>query len=295
MSPVQPKYAITLLNLTLFTLLAYTGVTLFYRTLSNALMSQVPAVRAVGAAASTAAVDHRPDRPMDYQQIVRRNLFNLHAAAVVASVAPEAVETLKKTELQVTLRGTVTGPPERALAVIEIPRTSGQQVFRIGDMVLHATLITILREKVVLEVDGKNEVLEIDMERRPGTAPASIASQAAPQTSQPSAEHQMQVQLTRSEVEQAAQNLNQLMRQVRVRPNFTDGQPDGFSIGGITPDSFFTSAGLQNGDVIQGVDGETIQTMDDAMRFYSRLQNASQFRLDIKRQGRPVSLNFQVR
>jgi general secretion pathway protein C len=84
------------------------------------------------------------------------------------------------------------------------------------------------------------------------------------------------------------------MKNVRIQPHFSDGQPDGFKLSGVRPDSFFYKMGLKSGDVITGVDGKKIESVDDAFMLYQGLQSSSNIQLQIKRKGRQKNINYNI-
>jgi type II secretory pathway component PulC len=52
--------------------------------------------------------------------------------------------------------------------------------------------------------------------------------------------------------------------------------------------------GLRNGDVIQGVNGETITTPDQAVELYESLMEGGQVSLEIKRGRRKENLRYEI-
>ena len=53
--------------------------------------------------------------------------------------------------------------------------------------------------------------------------------------------------------------------------------------------------GLRNGDIITGVNGNDIQTVEDVMGFYESLKTAERLSLQMKRGGRPRTIEYTVR
>ena len=72
------------------------------------------------------------------------------------------ITALKKTNLKLTLWGTITGSGVRAYAIIEEATKGEQKMYQAGETVQNATIKMILREKVVLSVGGRYELLEIE-------------------------------------------------------------------------------------------------------------------------------------
>jgi general secretion pathway protein C len=155
----------------------------------------------------------------------------------------------------------------------------------------------ILREKIILRVEGKDEVLEIEKAAGPGsTAGRAIAGRPVPGQSvgQPPVRTQ-RITLRRNQIDSAVQDVAQLMNQVNIRPHFTQGQPDGMMFSRIRPNSIFMRMGLRNGDIITGVNGRAISTVDDALGFYEGLKSAENVTVDIKRGGRPRTIEYTIK
>jgi general secretion pathway protein C len=144
----------------------------------------------------------------------------------------------------------------------------------------------ILREKVVLNVNGKDEILGI--QEVGGSQEVRKPSRELGRTSS------QNISVKRSQVDTAMKDVNTLMKQIRIRPNFKNGKPDGFRLTGIRPNSIFYKMGLKSGDVIMGVDGKDIESVDDALKFYQNLQSSSKVQLQIKRRGQLKTIDYHI-
>ena len=90
------------------------------------------------------------------------------------------------------------------------------------------------------------------------------------------------------------ENLGELMEQANLRPHIVDGQPSGISITGIKPNAIFRKMRLRNGDVITGVNGSSIESVEDAVKFVEQLSSGSNIQLQIKRRGREQTLDYSI-
>ena len=52
--------------------------------------------------------------------------------------------------------------------------------------------------------------------------------------------------------------------------------------------------GLKNGDILTGVNGEAIQSVDQALSFYNDLKSAGDVKLEIKRRGQPHIIEYTI-
>ena len=231
-----------------------------------------------------------------YQPVVERNLFQTKATAAVLPQAVD-VEGLQQTSLKLKLWGTVTGDEKEAYAVIEETGKRKQNLYRIGDSVQNATLKLILREKVVLSVSGRDEVLEIEkaVSRRSRVRPSSVSSARSGAGQRRSRPRTQKITLRRAQIDEAMQDMNQLLSSVNIRPHFRDGQPDGLMLSRVKPNSIFMRMGLRNGDVISGVNGQELQSVDDVMSFYERLKDSDQVTVNLKRGGRDRTIQYTIR
>ena len=289
------KHSFTLLNLLFIGAIVYLGVDAFYLITSSRMGTHHPA--AIGKTEVTPRHKNKRHPPSYYNPIVERNLFD---TKTTAAVAPQAVnvEGLQQTNLKLKLWGTVTGSKEEAYAVIEESGKKQQNLYRIGDSVQNATVKMILREKIVLSVNGKDEILEIEKaaSRAGRTAIASKADSGARRAG--TAQRPLRAQkitLRRNQIETALQDVNQLLSQVNVRPHFNQGQPDGLMLSRIRPNSLFMRMGLRNGDIISGVNGRNIQSVDDALTFYENLKSAENVTLQLKRGGRQRTIEYSIK
>jgi general secretion pathway protein C len=228
-----------------------------------------------------------------YSEVAERNLFNVadDQAKIQESVN---LESLEQTDLKLKLWGTVTGDAKGAYAVIEDMQSRTQNLYRKEDAIQGAVVKMILREKIVLRVGAKDEVLEME-KGQTGTIAAQSDAPEGRQASIVGGPLERTVSLERSQIEDAMGNINELMQQVKIMPHFTEGQPDGFSLTGIRPSSIFRKMGLRNGDIITGVNGQKIQTMEDAMGFYKQLSASDSLSVQMKRRGRENTLNYQIK
>jgi general secretion pathway protein C len=225
----------------------------------------------------------------EYAVISRRNLFGTREPSDQQRISSD-IDRLRQTRLKLKLRGTISGTENTACAVIEDASGKGQYLVRVGDAIQDAVVLVILKGKIVLQVGGREEVLEMD---RWTSGPASLpsANTAAPAQVD---DRQQVISVKRSQIDDAIKDINQLMKQVRIIPNFNQGKPDGLMISGIPQDSFFSQIGLRSGDILSGVDGKAIESVDDAMKIYTGMKSASRLKIQLKRGGREEVLDYAI-
>ena len=281
------------INLLLLTGASYLGVNSFYEVVGAKFEVISPSMEDSEKKAAPARESVKP--LSEYKAIEERNLFRLAEKQVlVPESAKVDIEALEETKLQLKLWGTVTGNGQNAYAVIEDVKQRVQQLYHLEEAIQNAIVKEIHREKVVLEVNGSFEVLQ--MEEIQGTAGGSKVARRAisgkPEASNTS--ESKNISLKRERIDEAVNDLGNLMKQVRIRPHFKDGQSDGLTLSGIRSDSIFGEMGFRNGDVIVGVDGKNITSVDDALSLYENLQSAENVQVQIRRRGRLQTIDYSV-
>jgi len=287
----------TIANLLIVIIGVYVGVGIFYDRLENMVQTKpmVPAVHV------------QPEEPTGniqnpesyYQLILTRNLFDLKNTKEEDGSDPGLdVDSLEQTRLNLKLWGTVSGVGHQAYAVIEDTSRREQNLYRKGDNIQSATIKMILREKVVLSVRGKDEVLEMEKMENGSSSPFSASMRSRTSVASSLGSRSMPTQritLQRSMIDESIQDINKLMTQVKIMPHLENGQPSGLSVSNIQPNSIFRRMGLRNGDIIMGVDGENIQSVDDALKLYQNLTNSEGVKVQLKRRGRERTIDYSIR
>ncbi len=236
-----------------------------------------------------------------YRRILEGDLFHpaLRGQPIVLpeTTAPVLVTPL---DLPVILVGTGMGEGAESYAIFEDRATREQQVYRLRDVVRDgAILAKIDRNQAILRLGTQEQILTIYNDGTqdvsppgPGTSPATdaAASTTGIRQVQPN-----QWVLDKQEVTAALGNLSQLLTKARVIPNFADGKPDGFKIFSIAPDSLYAKIGLQNGDVLQQINGVEIKDPENFMRVFQQLKDENRIALDFVRNNRRESFSYEIR
>ena len=278
------KLFYTILNIVALSLVVYIGVDTFYRVVSSELkgvntkeivMEQLPN-----------AEESKRALLSSFKVITERNLFgSLDKAS--EDVNKEEIEELEVTSLKIALLGTVTGNEQNAFAVIEETDKRKQGLYKIGDSVQNATVKKILREKVVLRVGTKDEILTMEesaaSRRDKGRGPSKSTARGSTIT------------VNRKDIQSSLKDINKLMSEVRIRPHFKDGQSDGLSVSRIKGGSIFSKLGLRNGDIVQKINGEPINSPDEVLALYEKLKSGSRVSLEVTRKGEPKTMNYRFR
>ena len=283
------KYYISGINIFLLTICLYFGVQLFY-TLVLSQINTPPSRPKPFQNKNDNAWSVQLAKPItNYRYITQRDLFGIRRNKKKQPIKDNLpqIENIEPTDLDVRLWGTVTGNKSKSYAIIEseIPgsRYRKQQLLQIGDKVLTASIEEIYRNKVILNVEGEKQVLTLEkyQDRQSGRAAIRQASTKKPRRYNRTIKHK--------EIENAFENITAIMKQARISPH-----AKGMRISRIRRNSLFQKLGLRNGDVIVGVNGQKIGSVDDALSLYRGLQSGSRVSIDLERRRRPVTITYTV-
>ena len=221
------------------------------------------------------------------EKVTQRNLFKVDVDGK-NNKAPEPVNlNLEKTSLKLTLWGTVTGQKkEDGWAVIQDIKTKQQDLYRVNDKIQGATIKSILRNKVILTVNGKDQILEVDAASPPLLGRKRKSSS---RFSSPPPRHQRPGQ------REVADILNAVSKSIplfKTRPYVKNGEASGVMIYSIKRDSVARLIGLRNGDIIQAVDDLEIEDTQDLEDFEDSIDDYSDMTISILRRGKPKQLVF---
>jgi general secretion pathway protein C len=286
--------AITLANLAFIALGAYFTAGLIYQIWGLRLQPSEPAPIV---ASGRRVVSRVAQKPLNsYRIIARRDLFQTRKDAV-PSAGQDGVDLtdLGETKLNLKLWGTVTGDPQQSYAVIENTQDRQQNLYRVGDSIQNATLKMILRNKVVLTYNGRDEMLAMEKIEQANVSPSRGAS--IPPVTAPRQDIRTQrVSLRRNMINDAMKDVSKLMTEIKISPHLgEDGQPSGLAVSDIKPNSIFRRMGLRNGDVLKSVDGQEIRTVDDALKLYESMKSADSLAVQIERRGRDRTIEYHIR
>jgi general secretion pathway protein C len=284
---------ILIINLAIIALGAYFGVGLFYKITASQLRTEKVTVNAPDAVIAAKKRGHRPFGA--YRPILTRDLFKTSKAPLATAAKKEVnLDDMEQTKLNLKLWGTVTGSEQQAYAVIEDTQKRQQNLYRVGDSIQNAMVKMIRRAKVVLQVDGRDEVLAMEEIKQGGSRRVSRTRRPTRST-QSSGVRTQRVSMRRSMINNAINDVTKLMTQVKIQPHMEDGQPDGLAVSNIKPNSIFRRMGLRNGDILKKVEGQDIRTVDDALRLYDSMKTADSVSVEIERRGSRRQIDYSIR
>jgi general secretion pathway protein C len=237
-----------------------------------------------------------------YDPIIHNNIFNPGAqpqqgARLAGTSLAGSEKGYQASKLNLVLKGTaVSGTADRSCAIIYDGKTQKQGLFHVGNKIQEAVLQVIQSDRVIINRNGRQEVLTISREREDGKTRSLSPTQSMREdrsiVRQADAETYV---LDRERVNDLISNVNQFMTQLRVQPFFMQGVPAGYLITDIKQGSLIEQVGLKNGDIVQGVNGLPITKPEQAFAAYQQLKNESQITLEVRRGNNSQIITYELK
>ncbi len=184
-----------------------------------------------------------------------------------------------------------------ARAAIEDLRTHRQELVGVGDPIGDARVASIAWDHVVLVGTGGETVLAL------AAAEAPTDATPEPATAEPAASPSATIRqisatgfvVDRRELAGAVDDMSGLLTQLRAVAEVRDGRPAGFRLFQMKDGSIFRRLGLENGDVVQRVNGEAVSDPATLLAFLQRLRTEPRVALDIRRGAQRQTMVYDLR
>ena len=235
-------------------------------------------------------------RPLeDFSIIYERNLFGAaqgQSQAPQEEVPVEDVPTADKS-LGLKLVGTVAGDDSAtSFAIIDNMKTRKQELYHEGDRAGDVLIKKILRNKVIVDAGRGEELLALEFEETGKRIEFSPAPQPTVRNRR-TATRERSLQFDRAEVVASLQNVDQVIQELNISPYTRAGKPYGFRIGKLPRDSILIAMGLRTGDLITGVNDQTITGPEQAAEFLQTLKQGGDVTIKVGK-GRGVRIRGRL-
>jgi general secretion pathway protein C len=192
--------------------------------------------------------------------------------------------------------GTAVGSFRETFALIQKSSTKEERVFRLGDRVYDlGTLVEVRKEIAEIQTGGQRIKI---------MTPTAIGSEVGKQsTEQPAVQPGALATpvgsgsyvIDQRALNASLDNIGQAMTDARLLPSMKEGKVEGFRVSEVKPAGIFGMVGIKNGDVLLRINEFPIDSPDKAIQSFVSLKGQSRIKLDLIRDGQPVTLNYDIR
>lgn len=197
--------------------------------------------------------------------------------------------------------------PQSAISVGDAgPDLHGPSRAPCRDLLAEAEIRLIDAERVYIynRSEERFEYLELGKEKAKGTKVAAVKKKKTTRRGKNKVADELAQHIKKTgdntyDIEQEGVNkalgdLSSLATQARIVPAFEGGEAVGFKLFSIRPGSLYSKIGVQNGDVISRINGYEMNSPDKALEIYSKLKDAKEISIDLKRRGKPLSMQYNI-
>ncbi len=235
----------------------------------------------------------------DYRTIFSRNLFNsqglIPGEEGENGSSSDLGGTPVKSTLPFNLIGTLILDNElRSIATIEDKSLSIVYPLGIDDEIPNKIKVTKIEARKVIFINqssGRREYLELPEELQI-SHPVNMGKLGGSGGIEKITPTQFNV--SRTEVDRTLSDFNNILTQARAIPNSENGVPNGYKLLQIVPGSIYDKLGLQNGDVISGLNGQPINDPGKAFEMLSELKTSNHLELQIKKDGKQLNYTYDI-
>ena len=239
---------------------------------------------------------------MSFAPILEKGMFGKAAQGKLTPVVQGAGAKGAPTTAQgdLLLLGTAVGSFRETFALIQKSSTKEERVFRLGDRVFDlGPLVAVKKELAEIQAgDQRIKILTPTAVAADAGKPAAELSPpapAAPPGALATAVGAGSYVVDQRALNAALDNIGQAMTDARLLPSSKEGKVEGFRVSEVKPAGVFGMVGIKNGDVLLRINDFPIDSPEKAIQSFVSLKGQSRIKLDLIRDGKPQSLNYDIR
>jgi len=252
----------------------------------------------------------------EYKVIAERNIFNSEATALLTDeeVPPTALPVdgaaAVKTALDVKVLGALVvgeGSDRRSSASVQSGKES--DVYFVADEKSfgeNIRLVKVMRDRIEFFNGNRLEFAELEGFAAQRSVFESVDKVHGQRSSEGGSEAPTVTEaggvlkegdrfvVERGTIDEALANLDRFYTEVRVVPFFKEGKVSGMKILSVKPGSIVGKLGLKRGDVLEKINGQSLDVRR-GMALFNELKDQASFTIDLIRGGQNKTFEYEVR
>jgi len=266
-------------------------------------------------ASATFSVQPPPDiAKIAVTKILERNIFN--SEGLMGDLDAASGQQMAKTQLPIKVLGIIYGgTPFNGIVMVENSQTRVVNSFMVGDqMSPEAKLLEIQRDLILIDNQGRKEFApleEVELRRSTRTgggkkksnSPETLSGSGYALEAPPENFKEEGFERKGSNIEMTSEYKNRLLtadfanvlQDAKASPNMVDGVLRGWRMDRIRKNSFYEKSGMQNGDIIEEINGVALSDAGQSVKLLQSFRNESEIDIKVNRNGQRMVLNLKVR
>jgi len=240
-----------------------------------------------------------------FSAITNRNLFSAtglmpDAITLAKTKGEAATDAPTASQLPINILGTlVHSDPRKSIVALEIKSKNMTGSYSTGADIEGLAKIEKIERNIVYIRNNSSGALEYIEMNKASNKVAFGASKT--EVTKPGKEVQSTGNNTfaikRSDLLKYTNDLSSVLMQARAVPNRdpNTGEVNGFRVLDMQPGSIYEQLGMQKMDVIKGVNGEPVDSIQKAMEMYNTLKNGNQVKMQIERGGKTETFVYDIK
>ena len=229
-----------------------------------------------------------------FAPIIEKGLFGKAAFGKLTPLINDSANsgTAATPVTDLVLLGTVLGSYRETFALVQKTSSKEERVYRLGEKVFDTgTLLTVKNDRIELDLGGKRTPVFMP------TAPASSSSSNPPSVpgSGVTQTGSGSFVIDQKALNATLDNIGQAMTDARLLPSMKDGKVEGFRVSEVKPAGVFGMVGLKNGDVLLRINDFAIDSPEKAIQSLAALKGQTRLKVDLIRDNRPTTNNYDIR
>ena len=245
--------------------------------------------------------DKNPLLPDKHKMIVERNIFKYSGS----SLAKENLQLKKNTDAPTSvisanfrLLATIAGDDQVACAVIGDMRSRVQDIYQVGDIINGAQIERIERNKVVFLCGEQRQMLNlcisregvpIEHKKETVTAQVQQAVKSAKFNSPSKRDVNQKVYVTN------VSGMEAFLENMKVAPYIVNGKGEGLCITGLKDLKMAGYFGLEDGDVIQTINGQMLTDKQKAFQVLKKARSQTSLNFQLLRNKQKMDMSFEMK
>ena len=242
-----------------------------------------------------------PLLPSKYKIIMERNIFgSLGLSPAKENQRREKTEPpISIIKSQLRLLATVAGDEELACAVIENLKSKIQDIYKTGDIIGGVQIERIERNKVVVLYRDQHEVLNLNIMCKildpVGKDKEPVIAQKQNATKSVKVVSPFERGIDKRAFITQVPGIEVFLEKMEVAPYIINGQQEGLTITDLGDLSMARYFGLENGDVIQNVNGQVLTDKQKAFQVLKKARSQSSLSVQLLRNQHKMDLSFEIK